>query len=198
MRITAPFPGERNQRRTLPLVALLSLVLLPSLGRAESAPALELLFEGNFVAEAGIASYVEADDPFDRSFRMKRDLIAQGEGKVAGALLRGTVRWSLLGRTVPGTDYGRIHLSGWLETPGGAEIFFTATGFGLGESHSVTRSTALIATGRFEAELEPGYAWLNSTISLWRGRFDPESQSLSFEIWAPVESIAAALPTDVR
>ena len=178
-------------------VLVTAAALLPASTGAAPSPALELLFEGVFVAEAGVSPHVKADDPFDRSFSMKRDLIAQGEGTSSG-LLAGTVRWSLLGRSTADTGYGRIHLTGWVETPEGAEIFFTATGFALGESAALTASTTLIGSGHFEADLEPAYEWLNSTLTMWRGRYEPQSQTLSFQVWAPRESIAAAQQRETR
>jgi len=181
--------------KAVPVFLLAGTLLQPVPVRAATPP-FELLLEVTLTAEAEVSGFVEAEDPFDRSFSMKRDLIAQGEGKAIG-VLPGEIRWSLLGRDVPQADRARIHLTGWLETPDGAEVFFVATGLALEPAATLTGSTLLLASGRFEAELEPDYDWLNSVLAWWRGRFDPETRTFTFQVWTSPESVERSKDAEV-
>ena len=121
------------------ILAALALSLVPLVtesGIAQDAnsfqagvPPLELLFELDLEVEGTIEPYVEAKEKLDRSFSMSRDLVAQGEGRLAGPWLEGTFRWSLLGRKHPEQPFARVHFTGWLETEDGAEMFLRATGY---------------------------------------------------------------------
>ena len=147
-------------------------------------PVLELLFEADLVVGGEVRPFVTTDDPFDRSFSMSRDLVAQGEGAFRGPRLGGVLSWSMLVRRYTEADFGRAHLTGWLETPDGAEIFFSGLGVAeLPESGAEAESTYLV-TVTFEAD-EPAYGWLNSTIALAEGSFDPSASTFHYRLWIP-------------
>ena len=166
---------------------------------AESAdvrPSLALLFELDLTAEGEILPYVEAEEPLDRSFSMSRDLVAQGEGRVTGRWLEGAFRWSLLGRKYPGHPFGRVHLTGWLETEDGAELFLRATGYAHDEDSRISTATLFSITGGFEVELEPEHEWLNGIVVLIEGRLDPETETFHYRAWVPSDVLARRTPTE--
>ena len=160
----------------------------PILGQATSLTdtTFELFFEAELVAEGEIKPFVVADDPFDRSFSMSRDLIAQGSGTLRGPSLEGTVTWSKLVRKFPEHHYGRTHVSGWLETDQGAEIFFKATGYVQDLDTESAGAPIYSASLSFEADLEPDYEWLNSVLAIWQGSFDPETSTFRYRAYVPV------------
>ncbi len=161
----------------------------------DSSPHLDLLFELELAAEDEILPYIEAEESIDHTFSMSRDLVAQGEGRVTGRLLAGEFRWSLLGRKYPGNPFGRLHLTGWLETEDGAEMFFRATGYAHDEDTRISTVTVFSLTGGFEVELEPQYEWLNGIVVLIEGRFDPDTKTFNYRAWVPSEVLARRAPT---
>lgn len=147
---------------------------------------LEFFFEAELTAEGEIKPFVVADDPFDRSFSMSRDLVAQGNGSLRGPDLAGTITWSMLVRKFPEHDYGRTHVTGWLETADGAEIFFRATGYVRGFDTAPGTAT-YNATLTFEADLEPEYEWLNSVLAIWQGSFDADTKTFRYRAYVPID-----------
>ncbi len=196
-----------NRLHVLPSMAVLVIVLsvealapMPALaaeveGR-DPMPSLELLFELSLPTEGAIRPYVEADQRLDRSFSMSRDLVAQGEGHAKGKWLHGDFRWSLLARRYPGSSFGRLHLTGWLESEDGAELFFRATGYGHDDASRVSAETLLTLTGGFEVELEPAYEWLNGVVALIDGRLDTETNTFHYRAWVPSEVLERRAPTE--
>ncbi len=147
---------------------------------------LEFFFEAELVADGEIKPFVVSDDPFDRGFSMSRDLVAQGNGSLRGPDLEGTVTWSMLVRKFPEHDYGRTHVTGWLETEGGAEIFFKATGYVRDLDATSTGVPIYNASLSFEADLEPEYEWLNSVLAIWQGSLDAKTKAFRYRAYVPV------------
>ena len=161
-----------------------------------SLPSLELIFELDLEVEGEIAPYVEAEQAFDRSFSMSRDLVAQGEGRLTGPQLEGSFRWSLLARKHLEQPFTRVHLTGWLETEDGAEMFLRATGYARDDDAIISPSTTFSMTGEFEVELEPDYEWLNGILVLIDGRFDSTTQTFQYRAWVTDSLLQRPAPTD--
>jgi hypothetical protein len=150
-----------------------------------------LLFEATLEVEGEVKPPVKAADPFDRSFSMSRDLVAQGDGSIQGPRLSGTLTWSQLERRHPDHGYARTHFTGWLETADGAEVFLKASGY----SPDAVADEDRVDTGylTFEADLEPDYEWLNSVVALWQGHLDPVSRDYIYRAFVPVGVTRAAV-----
>lgn len=154
-------------------------------GEAGASPELGVLLSVELVAEAEVSPYVEMQDPTDSRFSMQRHLIAQGEGRIERGALAGEMRWSLLGKKVPGHPFGRVHLAAWLILEDGAEILVSATGYVHGDDMRPSIDSLYFLTGELQAELEPQYAWVESAPTFWRGRFDPSGPSFRFDAFVP-------------
>ena len=177
--------------------ALVSIPALAAEGRTASpTPSLELLFELKLPTDGEIQPYVEADQPLAQGFSMSRDLVAQGEGRTTGKWLEGAFRWSLLARRYPGSPFGRLHLTGWLESDDGAEIFLRATGYSQEDGTQMSATTLFTLTGGFEVELEPAYEWLNGVVALIDGQLDPETNTFHYRAWVPSEVLERRAPTE--
>lgn len=117
-------------------------------------------------------------------------IIGSGDGTVTGALLEGSLRWSLWARdcVYPAIRDGAIipdglHLctmdaGGLIETPDGATISFSGRGYGL-RSPDKYRTSLTLAF----ATDHTSYAWLQPLPGLMSGEFDETSGRAMWNVY---------------
>jgi uncharacterized protein DUF3237 len=112
------------------------------------------------------------------------DFIGNGDGRVVGRRINGTIRWSFYAADCayllvkagvnpgPGQHLCRTNPGGVIETTDGAVIRFDAKGYGLrGYDPSQPHRWRLTAALQF-ATTDRRYLWLNTTLGVWEGEFD--------------------------
>src|SRR5215471_21321843 len=94
------------------------------------------LFEARLQYQSDMEAVVSAET-------REGELVGSGDGRVAGELLNGTVRWSTYAGNCayvfvragleppPGQHLCTVHPAGIIETLDGAEVWFDARGYGL-------------------------------------------------------------------
>jgi hypothetical protein len=147
---------------------------------SETARALEHLFDAELAYKEGMDAVVPQAD-------REGTLIGSGDGVVRGAKIRGRMRWSFYSAAclypaararfaVPkGQHLCKVNPGGVIETEDGARVFFDAKGYGLrGYDPQQPSRYVLTMSLRFATD-DARYAWLNSVLGLWEGRFDEAS-----------------------
>jgi hypothetical protein len=121
--------------------------------------------------------------------------IGSGDGSVEGALLRGTMRWSLWsgscvyplvrqGEAIPdGLHLCTMNPTGFIDTTDGARIRFDGRGYGL-RSPEKYRTSLTMAFGTEDAR----YTWLTKTLGVMEGEFDEKAGRATWTVHVPVGS----------
>src|SRR5713226_9939577 len=112
------------------------------------------------------------------------ELVGSGDGRVSGALLSGTARWSMYAGNCayvfvlagleppPGQHLCTVHPAGVIETSDGAEVWFDARGYGLrGADQSQPHLWVVTMAVQFKTT-DQRYQWLNSTLGVAVSEFD--------------------------
>lgn len=117
-------------------------------------------------------------------------LIGSGIGTVAGARLRGRIRWSLWSgscvypavrageKVPPGLHLCTMSPSGFIETDDGATIRFDGRGYGL-RSRDAYRVSLALAFGTDD----PRYAWLLPLLGSVDGTFDEKAGRADWKVY---------------
>jgi len=148
------------------------------------------LFDAELQYQLGMETVLPAES-------WEGDLIGSGEGRVTGARIRGTIRWSMYaascpyradgrqypsaGRTDEGDHLCRATPRGFIKTDDGATIWFDAHGFGL-RRENANPQWSLTASLRFRTS-NPRYLWLNETLAVWEGSFDEKAKRARYHAY---------------
>lgn len=163
-------------------------------GPAPSPPAgMEILFEARLSAFGAVKPFVDLKRP--SGFSMRRDLIAQGEGTFVGPRLHGNLSWSMLAQKPPQDKQVRTLVSGWLQTSGGAEAFFEASGFGVCPDPKNPNRWVYTAALRFQ-DPDPPLQWLSDTLAVWQGEMDFESGNAWYRAYTLAEGLPQSEPDE--
>lgn len=112
------------------------------------------------------------------------ELVGSGDGRVSGAALNGTIRWSMYAgdcayvfvraglEPPPGQHPCTVHPAGVIDADDGAEIWFDARGYGLrGADQSQPHLWKLTMAVQFTAT-DRQYHWLNAALGVLVSEFD--------------------------
>ncbi len=125
------------------------------------------------------------------------ELIGSGDGRVSGALLSGTARWSMYAGNCayvfvragveppPGQHLCTVHPAGVIATDDGAEVWFDAKGYGLrGADQSHPHLWVLTMAVQFTTT-DQRYQWLNSTLGVAVSEFDERTGRALWQVFVP-------------
>ena len=159
-------------------------------GKGKQSMELQHLFDAELQYQLGMETVLPAES-------WEGDLIGSGEGRVTGARIRGTIRWSMYaascpyradgrqypstGRTDEGDHLCRATPRGFIKTDDGATIWFDAHGFGL-RRENANPQWSLTASLRFRTS-DPRYLWLNETLAVWEGSFDEKAKRARYHAY---------------
>ncbi len=159
-------------------------------GKGKQSMELRHLFDAELQYQLGMETVLPAES-------WEGDLIGSGEGRVTGARIRGTIRWSMYaascpyradgrqypsaGRTDEGDHLCRATPRGFIKTDDGATIWFDAHGFGL-RRENANPQWSLTASLRFRTS-NPRYLWLNETLAVWEGSFDEKAKRARYHAY---------------
>ena len=159
-------------------------------GKGKQSMELQHLFDAELQYQLGMETVLPAES-------WEGDLIGSGEGRVTGARIRGTIRWSMYaascpyradgrqypstGRTDEGDHLCRATPRGFIKTDDGATIWFDAHGFGL-RRENANPQWSLTASLRFRTS-NPRYLWLNETLAVWEGSFDEKAKRARYHAY---------------
>src|SRR6266849_5573436 len=137
-------------------------------GKGKQSMELQHLFDAELQYQLGMETVLPAES-------WEGDLIGSGEGRVTGARIRGTIRWSMYaascpyradgrqypstGRTDEGDHLCRATPRGFIKTDDGATIWFDAHGFGL------RRENAKLASPHFPRRHGDPDGYLRRTVA---------------------------------
>lgn len=113
----------------------------------------------------------------------KGRLLGSGDGRAAGARLRGNVRWSIF--EVTGSERCEVELAGVIQTDDGARVEFEARGYGLVPDPRQPNHWQMNAAVRFSTAAGSPYAWTNSILAVWSGSFDMATGRHVYGVYVP-------------
>ena len=148
------------------------------------------LFEAQVQLQSDMEAVVSAET-------REGELIGSGDGRVSGASLSGTVRWSTYAGNCayvyvragleppPGQHLCTVHPAGVITTDDGAEIWFDARGYGLrGADQSQPHLWMLTMALQFKTT-DQRYQWLNSTLGVAVSEFDERTGRALWHAFVP-------------
>ena len=125
------------------------------------------------------------------------ELVGSGDGRVSGATLSGTARWSMYadncayvfvraGLEPPaGQHLCTVHPAGFIQTDDGAEIWFDARGYGLrGADQSHPHVWMLTMAVQFTTT-DQRYQWLNTILGVLVSEFDERAGRARWRAFIP-------------
>ncbi len=148
------------------------------------------LFEARLQYQSDMEAVVSAET-------REGELVGSGDGRVAGELLSGTVRWSTYAGNCayvfvragleppPGQHLCTVHPAAIITTDDGAEIWFDGRGYGLrGADQSHPHLWVLTIAVQFTTT-DPRYQWLNSTLGVVVSEFDEQAGRALWHAFVP-------------
>jgi hypothetical protein len=172
----AAHPREQGRERDLDAVG--------ELGRAEwgvshagcdtASTGMDHVFDVELRYQDGMAPVRKLED--------RGDLVGSGTGRVEGARISGTMRWSNFEQVF--VDHCRLGVAGIIETDDGVEIQFDSQGFALAPTGGSGWRVA--AAVRFSVD-DPRYRWLATVPAVWEGEFDAITATARYRAYLPHE-----------
>lgn len=111
------------------------------------------------------------------------EYIGNGEGRIKGPRICGTVLWDLFEEREE--TLCRSSLVGEIETDDGAQIHFDSRGFFIKPDQLNPNRWITSASVHFDTA-DPRYKWLNTLLAVWEGEFDMDKGRHHYQAYARV------------